>query len=244
MGSILDDVGTTLGAFSWSSMGNIVWIATIILVSMFLFAIIFFVMYWKSFNYSVRIYEPQGQVTLSKAEEEAIRLEAKQGKSKTLQDKDIKFDMINIKKTHGKYITKKGSPFFKTFVPFRDHESVPMEYMYNDGIHLLRLSRDIFIPIPKPETLINVGKGISISVTDDNRWKVWSNLMADKVNTKYQDLDALKRTTLYFIIGIVSLVLVGGFILWLIYSSVNKGWDASDKFSAAVAGLTGGGKPL
>lgn len=118
-----------------------------------------------------------------------------------------------------------------------------MTFLYDDGVHLVRLSRDILIPIPKPEITLEVGENVSLSVDKDIQWKAWNNMMADRINNKYQDLDAQKKIAFYFITGIVAMVLIGGFLLWLIFRLSTKGIIAADKFSNVVQGLLGGRGP-
>ena len=243
MANILEGMGSSIGEFSWASIGQATFVIAMFLISLLILGGIWFFLWWKSYHLKVKIYEPFGQINLTEEDTANIKAEALEGKANTLNDKKIKFDTIRIKTTHGKFTTVKGDPYFNTFMPFRRHEPVPMEMMFDDGIHLLRLSREIYIPIVKPKTIIEVGETISISVTENNRWKVWNNMMAEKINAKYQDTDVLKRTTLYFVVGIVALVLVGGFILWLIYSTANKGWDAAEKFNVVADALLGGSKP-
>ena len=115
--------------------------------------------------------------------------------------------------------------------------------MFDDGIYMLKLSKNLFIPFQKPKVIIEVGEKTSISVASDNRWMVWNNMMADRINNKYQDIDAQKRVTFYFVTGIVALVLVGGFILWLIYSSSNRAWDAAEQFNTFASKLLSGDTP-
>ena len=243
MADLLAQVGGTLSTFGWASMGNIVLIISILFLTVVVFGIIGFVVWWKSFGYKVRIYEPRGQINLDDKEIEQIQEEAKSGKMDLLEKKNIKFDMLKIRKTHGKYITFKKAPYFKTFLPLRRHQSVPMELLFDDGVHLLKLSRDIYVPISKPKTTISVGESVSISVTENNQWKLWDNMESERINNKYQDVDAQKRAITYFVIGIVAMVLVGGFILWLIYSSVNKGFNAVENLNSAVNALTKGVAP-
>ncbi len=241
--AILDNAGSYLSKFGWESMGSI-----LIVVVIFFFLMIFFLgiwafMWWKSFNLNVMIYEPIGQVPLSDKELNDMKEEAKVGKDKTLIEKKIQFSNIRFKKTHGKFITSKGDPFFRTFFPFKKHEPVPMEFMFDDGIYMLKLSKDLFIPFQKPKTVIEIGEKISISVASDNRWRVWNNMMADRINNKYQDIDAQKKVAFYFVTGIVALVLVGGFILWLIYSSANRGFSAAEHFNEFAGKLVEGSPP-
>lgn len=243
MADILGQAGSYLGKFGWESMGNILVVVVIFFFLIVLFIAIFLFMWWKSFNLKVMIYEPIGQVPLSDEELDKIKEEAKDGKDKTLKEKKIHFSNIRYKRTHGKFIVSKGNPFFQTFFPFRKHEPVPMQFMYDDGIYLLKLSKELFIPFEKPKTTVVIGEETSISVASDNKWRVWNNMMADRINNKYQDIDAQKRVTFYFVTGIVALVLVGGFILWLIYSSANRGWDAAKQFNEFAGKLLSGGPP-
>ncbi len=243
MANILKGVGTSISNFSWSSIGKNTFIIPMFVLALLLLGGIWFILWWKSYHLKVKIYEPFGQIKLTPEDIAKIKAEALEGKTDTLKGNKIKFDTIRIKRTHGKFTTVKGNPYFNTFLPFRKHEPVPMEMMFDDGIHLLRLSREIYLPIAKPKTIIEVGETISISVTENNRWKVWNNMMAEKINAKYADTDVLKRTTLYFVVGIVALILIGGFILWLIYSTANRGWDAAEKFNVVADALLGGGKP-
>lgn len=243
MPNMIDQLGQSFSAFGWGSMGTITLIISIFLLVILLFGGFFLFMWWKSFYIKVKIYEPYGQIDMDR--ETAIKIinESREGKHDTLQSSNIQFDMFKKRNTHGKFTKIKGTPYFNTFMPFKRIEPIPMEYMFDDGVHLLRLSKEVLLPIPKPKTLINVGQAVSISIQDNNQWQAWNNMMADRINNKYQDIDAQKKAVMYFVIGIVAMVLIGGFILWLIYSSVNKGFDAADKFNAVADSLIGGGVP-
>lgn len=234
MANIINQLGTSFGSFGWSSMGNIAMVLSVILFVILLFGGVWFLMWWKSYHINVRIYEPYGQVSPDVL---------KKLMDKTTKDnaiKMVKFDMLKYKRTHGKYVTAKGTTFFATFMPFRKHEPISMEYMFDDGVHLMRLSKEIYIPIEKPRVIVGIGENVNISVADNNKWVAWNNIMAERVNNKYQDQDVAKRATLYFVIGIVAIVLIGALILWLIYKSTNKAYDAADKLAGLANALTKG----
>ena len=195
------------------------------------FGIVWFLVWWKSYHIKVKIYEPFGQVKLTRDDYIKIREELKEGKINALEKKNIKFESIKYTRTHGKFMTKKGTSYFALVRPLKKLEPIPLELLFDDGVHLLRISKNILIPIPKPKTFIGVGENVSLAVTDINKWQSWNNQMADRINNKYQDIDAQKKIMVYFIIGIVAMVVIGGFILWLIYSSINKGISAADTLS-------------
>lgn len=242
--TVLDKIGGTLGSFGWDSMGNILVVVMIVIALIVVFGIIAVFMWYKTFNIQVKLYEPKGQVPLS--EEELVKIKAKAAKGDVLEElkkRNLKFSLLKVRRTRGKYVTVKGDPYFMTLLPFKKHEPVQTTMMYDDGIHMVRIAKTVFIPIRKPDMTLELDKSVSISISDDNRWRVWNNMMADRINNKYQDIDAQKRVAFYFITGIVALVLVGGFILWLIYSSANKGMDTVDKFSEATRNLMGGNAP-
>lgn len=243
MANIVDKAMTGVGEFSWAGMGTILVVIMVVVGGILFFVLLFGFMWWKSFNYKVKIYEPIGQIELSEKDMERIKSSKGLDKIRLLERNNIKFDSIKFKRTHGRFITIKGTPFFQTFMPLRKHAPVPMELMFSDGIHLLRLSREIFVSIPQPKTLVQVGENTTISVSESNKWIQWNNMMSERINLKYQDVDNLKRTTMYFIVGIASMVILGAFILWLIYNSVNKGYDAAEKFNQVADSLIGGAKP-
>lgn len=236
MPSIIDQVGSSLGSFGWSSMGNIVLVITVIFTVIIIIIIIMLFLWWKSFNIQVKIYEPMGQIPLDDKDLEKAKEQTPEENKELINKKKITFDNISFKKTHGKHITKKGTPYFQTFFPLKKHEPIPMEFMYDNGVHLLRLSRDLFIPLIKPKTVIQIGEEVSISVSDHNRWVLFNNLMADRINNRYQDVDLQKKITLYFVTGIVVMVLIGGFILWLIYASIDKGIDVYSSLNILMGG--------
>lgn len=241
--TVLDNLGSSLSGFAWGSIWTIVFWVVILLFVILCIAGIWLFMWWRTFNYSVKIYEPRGQVILSPQEKYNLYKGTPNEKIDLIKSKDLKFDQLKFKKTHGKYVTIKGTPYFRTFMPFRKHQPVPMELLFHDGIHLLKLSREIFVPIPRPETTISVGENVSISVKDSNEWRLWNNMMAERINAKYSDLEAQKKVVLYVIAGLVALVLIGSLILYLIYRSMNKGWDAADKLGSVADKLAGGGSP-
>jgi len=236
MANIIDQVGGTLGEFGWASMGNITLVIAIFVFIIIFIGIIILFTWWKSFNISVRIYEPLGQIPLDDEDLGKVKGQTSKERKEFLNKKTICFDNVSFKKTHGKHLKSKGTPYFQTFFPLKKHEPIPMEFMYDNGVHLLRLSRDLFIPLYKPKTIVKIGEEVSISVSDHNRWVLFNNLMADRINNRYQDVDLQKKITLYFVTGIVVMVLIGGFILWLIYSSINKGMDVYSTLGTLMGG--------
>lgn len=243
MADMLSQLGQSFGTFGWESMGTITLVISITLGALILLLGGLFFMWWKSFYIKVRIYEPYGQVPMTKEEKEQLKIDISGKGNKALDEKGIRFDMVKHRNTHGKFITSKGTPYFNIFMPNKKLEPIPIEFMYDNGVHLLRLSREIFIPIAKPETIISVNDKVSISISENNKWQAWNNMMADRINNKYQDIDAQKKAITYFVIGIVAMVLIGGFILWLIYSSTNKAYSAADKFNQVASGLMGENAP-
>lgn len=236
MVNIIEQVGGSIDTIGWASIGNIAFVLTIILLVISLFGMVWFLLWWKSYYINVKIYEPYGQISKENLE----KLQKADGRKSAM--KEIKFDMLKYRKTHGKYITQKGTTMFATFMPFKRHEPISMEYMFDDGVHLMRLSKDIYIPIEKPKVIVGIGENVTISVADNNKWVAWNNIMAERVNNKFQDQDAVKRATFYFVVGIVAIVLISAFVLWLIYSSTNKAYGAADKLSNLANALSGGGK--
>ena len=111
--------------------------------------------------------------------------------------KEFKFDYMKKRITHGKYTSHKGTSYFSMFLPLKKIKPIPIQLMYSDGIFLIQLSKEIFIPIPRPSFVIHVGQNISISVAEQQEWLTWSNMMADRINAKYQNPDAEKKQTLY-----------------------------------------------
>ncbi len=236
MANLMDTVGDTLGQFGWSSMGNIALVLAIFLMILLVIICIMIFVWWKGFNIPVGIYEPLGQIPLTDDELESIGKQTPNKNKEFLNKKNITFDNVRFKRTHGKHITSKGTPYFQTFFPLKKHEPIPMEFMYDNGVHLLRLSRNLFIPLYKPKTVVKIGEEVSISVSDHNRWVLFNNLMADRINNRFQDVDLQKKVTLYFVTGIVVMVLIGGFILWLIYSSISKGFVAIERLDSIIGG--------
>lgn len=244
MANLMQGVGQGFNDLIWGSLGNTLPIIVILLVIVLFFAGVFVLIWWKGFNIKVKIYEPAGQVPLDTEEQIEMKHEKDPSKLlKKLKEKKIKFNQIKYKRTHGKFATIKGSQYFVTFMPMRKLPPVPMTLLYDNGVHLVRLSRDIFVPVPKPDIELEIGQNVSLSVEEDIQWKVWNNMMADRINNKYQDLDAQKRIAVYFISGIVAIVLLGGFLLWLIYRLSTRGLIVADKFSSVVEGLLGGNPP-
>lgn len=239
MASLLSEVSSGFSTFSWGSIGQIAFAVTLVLGIILFFVTLFLFVWWKSFYIKTTIFEPYGQVELTKEEIAQAVLEAKEGKTDMLKSKKVRFDMFKKKVTHSKYVTIKGTPFFNTFMPFRRIEPVPMELMFDSGVYLLKLNKEIMIPIVKPKTIIEIDEAVTLTVADNNQWQAWNNMMADRINNKYQDTDAQKKMVMYFVIGIVAIVLVGGFLLWLIYQSVNKGYGAADKLADAANALGG-----
>lgn len=236
MANLIDQISGSISQFSWAGMGSIVWIISLFLfILLFIGALLLFT-WWKSFNIPVRIYEPLGQIPLTEEDYKKVKEQNPEENKDLLNKKKIKFDNIKFKKTRGKHIKHKGTPYFQTFMPLKKQEPIPMEFMYDNGVHLLRLSRDLFVPLYKPKTVVEIGESVSISISDHNRWVLFNNLMADRINNRYQDVDLQKKITLYFVTGIVVMVLIGGFILWLIYSSIDKGMVTFSNLNSLMEG--------
>jgi hypothetical protein len=244
--TVMDQLGSSIGSMLWGSMGQIVFYITLMLLIIVLSFMLWFFFWYKTFIIPVRIYEPYGQVQLTDKEIAEVQ-EVKDGKVSIdiskLGQKGIKFDMLKSRKTKGKHISIKGTPYFQIFSPIKKIQSIPLELLFDNGVHLLRLSKDIFVPMQKPKMIIEVGENVSISIVENNTWLLWNNMMAERINAKYTSIEESKRMTLYFVVGIVAMVLIGAFILWLIYSSVSKGIPLADKVNQYLATATKSGVP-
>jgi flagellar basal body-associated protein FliL len=243
MATPIDQMMGSMGSMAWSSMGSVLFVFIIFFIILIVFGGLGMFMWWKSYNVRVTVFQPLGQ---AKFTEEELREINDAKLNNTLQDlkfmKEIKFDYMKKRVTHGKYISVKGTSYFTMFMPMKKMKPVPLEMMYNDGIYLVQLSKDVYVPVPRPSFIVKVGQNMSISVAEQQEWLTWSNMMADRVNAKWQNPDAEKKATLYFVIGIVAMVIVGGLILWFIYASAQKGLDVttfSKNFAAAVAANPG-----
>lgn len=225
--SVVDSVGQSFSSVAWGGLGQALFIFIIFFVILILFGVVSLFSWWKSYGFKVTIFEPLGQMKFTDEELKQIQQDVMNG---ILSDKlrQIKFDSIKKRVTHGKDLTVKGTAYFGLFIPLKRIKPIPLLFRYSDGIFLLRLSRDVFIPIPRPSFVINVGQNVAISVAEQQEWVSWSNMMADRINAKYQNPDATQKQALYFVVGIVALVVIGGFILWLIYSSAKKGLEVKD----------------
>lgn len=244
MANILASVGGGVGTFIESSIGNVLTVIVIFLVVILIFGLAFFLFWWKSYDVRVKIYRPVGQVKMTDEEMVELKYESDPEEAlKKLKERSVRFDYLRFRVTHGKHTKVKGAPYFQTFRPMRKLAPIPLTMMYDDGIHLVQLSRDILVPIQKPNITLEVGKNVSITVEEDVQWKTWNNMMADRINNKYQDLDAQRKIAFYFIVGIVGIVLIGGFILWLIYRLSVKGITFDDRLSDFAKGLVGGNTP-
>jgi len=242
MANILSSVGGGVQNFLYSGLGNILSVVVILLAVILFFGIVFLFFWYKSYDVKVNIYQPVGQVPMS--EDDVIRLKKikdSEERLKKIKSSGVRFDYLRRKKTHGKHTKVKGVQHFQTFMPMRKLPPVPLTLMYDDGVHLVQLSRDILIPIPKPNMSLVVGKNVSLSVEEDIQWKTWNNMMADRINNKYQDLDAQRKIAFYFIVGIVGLVLIGGFLLWLIYNMARR--DLTVNFDERLVKLISGEAP-
>lgn len=239
MANILGDAFSGIGTWSSASFWNIIFAVAIIFLTLVVLGGVAFFLYWKSFKYNVYIYRPFGQKSLSDKELGEIKKEGIKG----VKERKIAFDNLRTKKTHGKYVKVKGTPFFALFSPFKKIESVPLERLYDNGIHLLQLSQDLFIPIEKPNTSLEVGENISLSIKENDRWITWNNMMADKINRRYPDVEAQKRTTLYVIVGLVLITILGCTMLYLVYRASTRGIDVGQDVANALNNVGGGVRP-
>jgi hypothetical protein len=222
--SIVDQVGGSVGAFAWQGLGGALFIFIIFFFVLALVGGVTFFLWWKSYNLKVTIYKPLGQIKFT-PEEITQMLSDQAAGIHNEKLKQIKFDYLGRKTTHGKDITQRGTSYFALFMPLKKIKPIPISLRFHEGIHVLQLSKDIFIPFAKPNFFITIYENVSISVAENQEWISWSNMQADRINAKYQNPDAEKKQVLYFVIGIAAMVIIGGFILWLIYSSAKKGMD-------------------
>lgn len=66
--TLLDNLGTSISGLAWGSIWNIVFIVVIFLIVILIIAAVWVFMWWRTFNYSVKIYEPRGQIFLTEEE--------------------------------------------------------------------------------------------------------------------------------------------------------------------------------
>ena len=246
--SMIDTLGSSIKGFAWQSMGQVVFVIVLAMALILMFSMFFLFIWYKSFNIKATIFKPLGQEKLSKEDIEKLKasnLPAEE-KSKILREGQIFFDYTKKKITHGRHIKTKGNTFFQLFMPLRKLEPIASDYMFYDGVYLLQLSPDVYIPISRPKTRILVDENVSIAIADNNRWQVWHNLNQVKINNRFQDLDIQKKIVLYFVLGLVIMLALGAFILWAIYASSTKhleGVDLFIKWANANINMGGGQTP-
>lgn len=224
MADIIQTMTSQVGNMTWGSLGGVLFIFIIFFILLVIFGGAGLFMWWKSYNLKVTIFQPLGQELITEEEKKAIEEDAAKGITHPKLRKII-FDYMKKRVTHGKYTSIKGTAYFTLFMPLKKIKPVPLQLMYHDGVYLMQLSKDVYIPIPRPNFHIHIGDNMSISVAEQQEWVTWSNMMAERINAKWQNPDAGQKQTFYFVVGILAMVVIGGLILWLIYESAKKGLD-------------------
>ena len=179
--------------------------------------------YWLGFKYKVKIYEPISNLT----KEEILNIKGmtEEQQAEYIEAKRVIFSSMNFKKTKGKFIKRKGAVQFSLFMPFKRIQNISSEFIYEDGIHLLKLSMDCYLPIKKPKFFCVANKDTLYDLVSENKWDIMDVKINREIEERYKDPDKEKRITLIIIVGIVAMVIVGGLLLWFITMAGNKNAD-------------------
>lgn len=104
-----------------------------------------------------------------------------------------------------------------TFFMPKKIKDVPYNLRYSDGIWMIRLSKDNFIPIERPK----VGKGITFYVSEPDM-DLWEESARAEIKNRTMDDDSMKRAQMTMLAIIIGSFILAGLIIWLSMSFAGK----------------------
>ena len=167
------------------------------------------------------------------------------GNPKTINNEDGSFSVditgctiSQEKMTTGKSIKKKGVHYFQILRPRTRTPQIPQSMITQDGIYFLMINND-FIPIYKPTTQYKEVGTTTMSDTiiklyDLNGWIARRKLMIIETEQKYPERDVQIRIFALFIVAMICVVVIFGFMMWLSYKLHNKSVDKADALVNAI----------
>jgi len=247
MADVMQQIGDYAQGASFGISSNMIMILIIVSIVGIIFLITAFFGWRSSFNEKVRIYRPYGHYDIETLKN-IYESKTTEERNAALKKHSIKYESVGYKKTLGKFIKRKGISYFALFSPMVKIEPIPNEFKYDDGFHLLQLASGIFIPIHKPQTIIEVGANISLSILEENAWRQWNVSESLEIDKRFKEESRERKIILMFIIGIVAIIIIGGLLFWLQYMMMSKGMftlgSQLESFrKATTSAVTGGFVP-
>lgn len=104
------------------------------------------------------------------------------------------------------------------FPLFKTSNYIPQEYIYPEGIYFVQIGKE-FIAIKKPS--LESEKGFVIKLSSFQSWKESNFILFKKYRAKFADKDKEMRIFAFFIIVVIALTILTGFILWLSFKAAS-----------------------
>lgn len=116
------------------------------------------------------------------------------------------------KKDRAKVYRKNGVEQLKLLFRRKSLKQVPYKYIYTDGLWLLRLSKDEFMPIKRPKFSTNPGVTLEAHDTD---LEFWANVKYNELRHRFVDSDQQKRMIMWTGTILIVLAIVVTITIWL-----------------------------
>jgi hypothetical protein len=190
-----------------------------LMISIFLLVLFWFLMRYMEHKKKVTYFQVYGgdtqKLKAAAADgiitaEEMKTLGIQLGHPKFAKLKDIK--QSGVRKCSLIVTAEKGTVFKPKII-----KDIPFQLRYPDGIWMLRLSADNFVPIERPK----VGSGIILNMSEPDM-DLWEESARAEIRNRTQDDDAQKRALTMTVVIIIGAFVLAGLIIWLSMSFAGK----------------------
>lgn len=151
------------------------------------------------------------------------------------------------KSRRARFFTKAGVTRMSIMSPSKKTMPIAPDYIYHEGtvdIVYFAVFGNAYIPIKRPT--LNTEKHIVLDIHDIEAWKEWANLEIEHLNRRLPEKDVQIRIFALFIVAVVCITVLVGFVLWLSYRNTDKVIGKIDNlgnFISATAQSVGGNVP-
>lgn len=146
------------------------------------------------------------------------------------------------KKDRGREVKIKGVQRFSLLKARKKIQPIDYTLRYPDGIWMLRISKDLFVPIKRPD----IGNSIDLEMPHHDL-DLWEESAEAEIRRRTQDEDLMKKQVYLTVAIIIGAFVLAGIIIWLSMTfagnSINNALDKVAPLTENLQKLTQTGGP-
>lgn len=136
----------------------------------------------------------------------------------TNQLANVTLSLPEIKR--GAFVNQNGMLKMRFMFPLgKKTQVIQSDMIYPEGVYFLQIGNEYF-PIRRPQ--VEITKQILIDLKDISGWKEWDHFETERIARRFPEKDVQMRIFILFIVAVVGIVALTGFVLWMSFHNTGQ----------------------